>query len=50
LKDYEALEKHVYAIRARVPPGAQHQTTEEFRADTSSDEAFNPLNTGLRRG
>jgi hypothetical protein len=48
LGDYAAHEKHLYATRGRAL--GQHYSAEEFRGDTSSDEAFNPLNIGLRRG
>lgn len=48
LKQYVALETHVYA--GSTHERGQPRAAEEFRGDTSSDEAFNPLNFGLRRG
>jgi len=45
-KEYEAFEQHAYAISARVLP-RQHAAS-DFRGDVSSDEAFFPLNFGLR--
>lgn len=45
-KDYEAFERHLYADA--VHPSRRYGP-EEFRGDTSSDEAFSPLNFGLRR-
>lgn len=47
-QDYEAFETHAYAAAGRVKPRPGH-SAEEYRGDTSSDEAFNPLNSGLRR-
>ena len=46
--DYEAFERHTYADVSPPKSKCEH-TTSGFRGDTSSDEAFNPLNIGLRR-
>lgn len=51
-EDYEAFETPVYALermRSRARRSTSHGHAAHLRGDTSSDEAFNPLNIGLRR-
>lgn len=48
-KDYEAFERHTYAFSGRARSKSGPETVDGFRADTSSDEAFNPLNRLRRR-
>jgi hypothetical protein len=43
--DYEALERHQYAALSQVTI----RYPQNFRGDVESDEAFSPLNYGLRR-
>ena len=43
--DYEALERHQYVVLSRVTT----RYPQNFRGDVESDEAFSPLNYGLRR-